>query len=108
MPTYSVRVSGDLADDMEAFIDAYDGSKSDALREFQQPSDRGTYDAAVGELLAIAASEGYWSRSDGSDDDPGIASTNDLDDVEDRVATLEEQVGELRDAVAELREQKEE
>lgn len=33
MPTYSVRVSDDLADDVEAFIDAYDGSKSDALCE---------------------------------------------------------------------------
>jgi metal-responsive CopG/Arc/MetJ family transcriptional regulator len=33
MPTYSVRASGDLADEIEAFADAYDGSRSDALRE---------------------------------------------------------------------------
>jgi metal-responsive CopG/Arc/MetJ family transcriptional regulator len=33
MPTYSVRASGNLADEIEAFADAYDGSRSDALRE---------------------------------------------------------------------------
>ena len=31
MPTYSVRAGGDLADEIEAFADAYDGSRSDAL-----------------------------------------------------------------------------
>ena len=33
MPTYSVRASGDLAEEIEAFADAYEGSRSDALRE---------------------------------------------------------------------------
>jgi hypothetical protein len=31
MPTYSVQASGDLADEIEAFADAYEGSRSDAL-----------------------------------------------------------------------------
>ena len=36
MPTYSVRASGDLAEEIETFADAYDGSRSDALRELLQ------------------------------------------------------------------------
>ena len=33
MPQYSVRVSEDLGEQIEAYADEYDGSKSDALRE---------------------------------------------------------------------------
>jgi hypothetical protein len=39
MPQYSVRVSEDLGERIEAYADEYDGSKSDALRDLL---DRGT------------------------------------------------------------------